>query len=154
MTVEGDIPRIAMQVSRGVIVASIQVDLREEVLIRFREDLLDRIHQTSSRGVILDVSGLGILDSDEFWGLRQTVTMATLLGADAVLAGLQPGVVSALVESGVDVDGLQTSIDIDAAFELLLPTEDGEVEDDTPLASEGDSEGLPESAESLSGDEP
>ena len=153
MTVEGEIPRIAMQVSRGVIVASIQVDLREEVLTRFREDLLDRIHQTSSRGVILDVSGLAILDSEEFSGLRQTVTMTTLLGADAVLAGLQPGVVSALVESGVDVDGLQTSIDIDAAFELLLPTDDGEVEDEAATASEGDSEGLPESAEPSIGDE-
>lgn len=153
MTVEGEIPRIAMQVSRGVIVASIQVDLRQEVLTRFREDLLDRIHQTSSRGVILDVSGLAILDSEEFSGLRQTVTMTTLLGADAVLAGLQPGVVSALVESGVDVDGLQTSIDIDAAFELLLPTDDGEVEDEAATASEGDSEGLPESAEPSIGDE-
>mgnify|MGYP001816685074 FL=1 len=123
------------------------------MLAPFREVLLNRIHETASSGVILDVSGLAILDSEEFSGLRQTVTMTTLLGADAVLAGLQPGVVSALVESGVDVDGLQTSIDIDAAFELLLPTDDGEVEDEAATASEGDSEGLPESAEPSIGDE-
>ena len=43
MALNADIPRIAMQLSRGVVVASIQVDLDDEVLASFREDLLRRI---------------------------------------------------------------------------------------------------------------
>jgi hypothetical protein len=43
------------------------------------------------------------------------------------MVGLQPGVVSALIEVGADIDGLRTAIDLDAAFELLEPTPESEV---------------------------
>ena len=58
MSLYTDIPGIDIQVSRDVVVASIQVDLDEDVLARFRDDLLRSIHETSSSRVILDVSGL------------------------------------------------------------------------------------------------
>ncbi len=119
MTLSADIPGIAMQVSRDVVVASIQVDLDDNVLARFQKDLLQRIHETGSRGVILDFSGLETLDSDEFAALRRIIRMSTIMGAESVLVGLRPGVVSALIEAGADVDGLRAAIDLDAAFALL-----------------------------------
>lgn len=102
-------------------VASIQVDLDDDVLACFREDLLGRVHETNSRAVILDVSGLETLDSYEFKALRRIIAAVTILGNESILVGLQPGVVSALIEVGADVDGLRTAIDLDAAFELLEP---------------------------------
>ena len=131
-----------MQVSRGVVVASIQVDLDDEVLHHFREDLLARIHETGSRGVILDVSGLETLDPEELAALRRIVTMADLMGARALLAGLRPGVVSSLIEADADVDGLQAAINLDAAFERLLPELEGEDE----AAREGEDGEAPEAA--------
>jgi rsbT antagonist protein RsbS len=110
-----------MQVSRDVVVASIQVDLDDDVLAQFRDDLLARVHQTGSRAVILDVSGLETLDSSEFAALRRIVAIVTIMGTRSLLVGLQPGVVSALIEMEADVDGLQTAIDLDAAFALLEP---------------------------------
>lgn len=122
-----------MQVARGVVVASIQVDLSEGVLARFREDLLRRLHESGSHGVILDVSGLETLDPEEFESLRRIITMTRIMGAETVLAGLQPGVVSALIETGVETEGLRTAIDLDAAFALLLqatePAADTDAED-------------------------
>lgn len=123
-----DIPGVAMQVSRGVVVASIQVDLDDDVLARFRQDLLDCIHETGPRGVILDVSGLETLDSEELAALRRIMVMTSLMGAESVLVGLRPGVVSALIEAGADVDGLKAAIDLDAAFALLEPEPDPEDE--------------------------
>ena len=131
MTLYADIPGIALQMSRDVVVASIQVDLDDDVLARFREDLLRRIHETGSRGVILDVSGLETLDSDEFAALRRIITMCTIMGAESVLAGLQPGVVSALIEAGADVDGLRAAINLDAAFALFQPEPEPECESAT-----------------------
>jgi rsbT antagonist protein RsbS len=132
MALHGNIPRIAMQVSRGVVVASIQVDLDDDVLGQFQEDLLERIHRTGSRGVILDVSGLETLDSEELGALRRIIAMAALLGAESVLVGLRPGIISALIDTGADVDGLRGAINLDAAFALLLPEPDsgGETEDE------------------------
>jgi len=143
-----DVPGIAMQVTRRVLVASIQVDLDEGVLERFRHELLTRLHQTGSRGVILDVSGLQTLDSDEFAALRSVITMTTIMGAESLLVGLRPGIVSSLIEADADVDGLATAIDLDAAFDHLLAVDEpdeqaGEdpedvADDDAPLAEPGD----------------
>jgi rsbT antagonist protein RsbS len=131
-----DIPGIAMQVSRGIVVASIQVDLDDDVIARFRQDLLDRVHATGSRGVILDVSGLETLDSEELAALRKIMVMTALMGAESVLVGLRPGVVSALIEVGAEIDGLRAAIDLDAAFAQFEP--DPEPEDDVEPATEAD----------------
>ena len=143
MSLYTDIPGISMQVSRDIVVASIQVDLDEDVLARFREDLLRRIHETGSRGVILDVSGLETLDSDEFAALRRIITMSTIMGAKSVLVGLRPGVVSALIEAGAEVDGLQAAINLDAAFALLQPEPESESESEAETDTDADPEADP-----------
>jgi len=134
MALHADIPGVAMQLSRGIVVASIQVDLDDDVLARFREDLLRRLHESGSEGVILDVSGLQTLDSEEFAALRRIMTMTSLMGAESVLVGLQPGVVSSLIETGVDVEGLQVAINLDAGFALLEP--EPQLEPETEPATE------------------
>jgi rsbT antagonist protein RsbS len=145
-----------MQVSGDVVVASIQVDLDDDVLARFRDDLLRRIHETSSRGVILDVSGLETLDSDEFAALRRIITMSTIMGAESVLVGLRPGVVSALIEAGADVDGLRAAINLDAAFALLQPEPELEPEPESEAGADADADredDLPPESEQTPGDE-
>ena len=131
-----DVPRVAMQVSRGVVVASIQFDLSEAVLTQLQEDLLQRIHASGARGVILDVSGLETLDSTEFAALRRLIAMASLLGAQAVLVGLRPGVVSALIETDADVDGLSAALDLDSAFRRLGVAAGEPLQPESALGSE------------------
>ena len=146
MALHADVPRVAMQVSQGVVVASIQVDLDEDVLDRFREDLLGCIHETGSRRVILDVSGLETLDSEEFAALRRIIVMTSIMGAESVLVGLRPGVVSALIETGADVDGLLAAIDLDAGFAMLRPDAESEAEGEAGAEAAGDADwqdGLP-----------
>jgi rsbT antagonist protein RsbS len=140
MTLYADIPGIAMQVSRDIVVASIQVDLDDDVLARFRDELLHRLHATGSRGVILDVSGLETLDSTEFAAVRRIITMCAIMGAESVLVGLRPGVVSALIEAGADVDGLRAAINLDAAFVLLQPEPEAEPEAEPGSETEVDSD--------------
>ena len=150
MTLYADIPGVAIQVSRDIVVASIQVDLDDDVLDRFRDELLHRLHETGSCGVILDVSGLETLDSYEFSALRRIITMCTIMGAETVLVGLRPGVVSALIEAGADVDGLQAAINLDAAFALLQPEPESEAEANPNTELE---ENLPPESEQTPGDE-
>jgi rsbT antagonist protein RsbS len=111
--------RIPLQLSRNCIVASIQVDLTDEVLRRFRADLLEFLQQTGARAVILDLSGLEILDLEEFDALGQTMSMVALMGAQSIVAGMQPGVVSALIELNANVDDIQAVFNLDDAFSLI-----------------------------------
>jgi rsbT antagonist protein RsbS len=140
MSLHVDVPRVAIQVSRDVVVASIQVDLDEDVLARFRDDLLRRIHDTGSRGVILNVSSLETLDSHEFTALRRIIAMCEIMGAEAVLVGMRPGVVSSLIEVGADIDGLRAAFDLDAAFTLLESQPDAEPEHIDEVAAGSDSD--------------
>ena len=154
MTLYADIPGVAIQVSRDVVVASIQVDLDDDVLARFREDLLRRVHETGSRGVILDLSGLETLDSEEFAALRRIITMSTIMGAESVLVGLRPGVVSALIEAGANVDGLRAAINLDAAYALLQPEPEPEPESEADADADNEREkNLPLAPGQTPGDE-
>jgi rsbT antagonist protein RsbS len=124
-----DTPAVAIQVSRDVVVASIQVDLEQHVMARFQQDLLQRIHASGASGAILDLSGLDTIDCEEFTALRKIITMTAIMGAECVLVGLRPGVVSSLIEAGADVDGLRAAINLDAAYAMLQPEPEAEPPD-------------------------
>ena len=113
------VQRIPLQVARSCVVASIQIDINPEVLRQFRNDLLECVQKSRADGVILDVSGIDILDLDDFNGLRRTMEMAEVMGARPVLSGLKPGVVSALIDLGADPEGMYTVLNLDDAFRLL-----------------------------------
>jgi anti-anti-sigma regulatory factor len=107
--------------------------------------------EPGSRGVILDFSGLETLDSDEFAALRGTITMCSIMGAESVLVGLRPGVVSALIEAGADVDGLRAATNLDSAFALLQPEPEPEPEIEEAGADDEDDSEDSLSAEPSSG---
>jgi len=113
------IQRIPLQVVRGCVVASIQIDLNPEVLPQFRSDLLECVQKSRASAVILDVSGIDILDMDDFKGLRSTMEMAQVMGARTILSGLKPGVVSALIDLGADPEGVNAVLNLDDASKLL-----------------------------------
>lgn len=116
---DGAITRIPLQVTRECLVASIQVDLTPDVLRRFQEDLLARIERTHARGVLLDLSGIEIMDGDDFDALRRVGEMARLMGAPSIMVGLRPGIVAALVDLDVAVDGMMATLDLESAFEVV-----------------------------------
>ena len=113
------VARIPLQLSRQCIVASIQVDLSDEVMEQFRSDLLDLLQSSGARGVLLDLSGVEVLDLEDFDALSRTMEMAALMGARSVLSGLRPGVVSSLVELNADTDAIQAALTLDDAFQLI-----------------------------------
>ena len=99
--------------------ASIQVDLNEEILRRFQQDLLERIGRTHASGVILDLSGVEIMDADEFESLRRASEMARIMGARSIMVGLQAGIVAALVDLDVNIEGVEATLDLESAFGLM-----------------------------------
>jgi|GEM_PF-646326 len=115
----GDVQRIPLQIVQGCLVASLQVELTEEVLRYFRKDILGMLHTTKARGVILDLSGLEIIDGEDFANLQGTLSMAKIMGVDTILTGFQPGVVSALVDLVVDLDSINAALDLDDALQLI-----------------------------------
>ena len=119
-----------MQVNRGIVVTSVQIDLTEPVLARFQDELLSLIHRIGARGVVFDLSGIDMMDSVEFRGLRRILKMAELLGARTVISGLRPGIVSSLVDANADTDGIEATLQTDDAIALIRESQEEDIRDE------------------------
>jgi rsbT antagonist protein RsbS len=120
------VSKIPLQLAQECVVASIQVDLDDRVLRAFRDELLEFVRASGARGVILDLSGVQVMDAVEFGALRDTMRMASLMGAETVVSGLQPGVVSALIDLGADTHGVEATATLDDAFQRMWQLRRGE----------------------------
>ena len=70
MTLQKGTFNIPLQLSRNCVIASIQIDLTPEVILQFRKQLLDFIYITGAHAAILDVSGIKIMDLDDFNAIK------------------------------------------------------------------------------------
>ena len=99
---------------KDILLTTIQLDLGDEEALGFQESLLETLERTEAAGVIIDITGLEIVDSFMARILNDTASMIRLLGAEAVICGVQPAVAMTLVEMGreligVDMKGLHTA---------------------------------------------
>ena len=128
----------AMSIVRNCIVATIPGEIYDDMLIRIRTDILEQVQATKVRGLILDFSTVHALDTFAFNSFTDTAKMASLLGVSIVFVGLQPGVVSALVDLGVEIVDVGTALTIEDAFEQLqdISSIQDEPEDDADADNE------------------
>jgi len=106
-----------------LLLVSIQVDMHDRMAIALQEDLTKRIAETNAHGVIIDISALEMVDSFIGRMLSNIAGMSKLLGADTVVAGMQPSVAITLVELGLSLKGVRTALSLERAMELLRTTE-------------------------------
>lgn len=102
-----------------VLLVSIQVDLHDRLALQLQDDLTERIARTGATGVIIDISILDTVDSFIARILANVASMARLLDAEAVLAGMQPAVAMTLVELGLSLPGIRTALNVDAGLRAL-----------------------------------
>lgn len=102
-----------------VLLVSIQVDLHDRLALQLQDDLTERIARTGATGVIIDISILDTVDSFMARILANLASMARLLDAEAVLAGMQPAVAMTLVELGLSLPGIRTALNVDAGLRAL-----------------------------------
>jgi rsbT co-antagonist protein RsbR len=81
------------------------------------EQLLSAIRETRARMVVIDITGVGMIDLTVANHLVQTVEAARLMGARAIITGLSSEVAQTLVDLGVDLSMLQTVGDLQGGLE-------------------------------------
>lgn len=101
------------------LIASIHTALDDSQLVRFQRNLIDRIGEQRSRGVIIDVAALDVLDSFGSRTLRNIAEMARLRGAETVIVGIQPDVAFAMVLLGMDTGAVHTALDLEEGLAYL-----------------------------------
>jgi rsbT antagonist protein RsbS len=101
------------------LLAMIHIELRDAVADAFQADVLTTIERTGATGLVIDISGLDLVDTYVARLLAETGRMAKLMGTDTVLCGIQPEVAATLVRMGYGMEGVQTALNLDDGLALL-----------------------------------
>lgn len=101
------------------LLATVQPNASDSDLTRLLEDLSESVRRLRSRGVVIDVSALDVIDSFTCRVLQSMGGALRLRGAEVVVVGIQPGVAFVLARLGLRLDGVETALDIDSGLELL-----------------------------------
>jgi rsbT antagonist protein RsbS len=101
------------------LIATIQSALSDTGVIELRDDLAERVGRFRSRGIIIDVAALDVIDSFVARSLRTIALTAQLRGARTVIVGIQPDVAVAMVQFQLDLEPLETALDLEEALALL-----------------------------------
>jgi rsbT antagonist protein RsbS len=111
--------RIPILKMGAFLLVTIQVDMHDRLAMQLQDDLTARIVATRSRGVLIDISSLEIVDSFIGRMISNIAAMARVLDAETVVVGMQPAVAITLVELGLSLEGVKTALNVDKGMSLL-----------------------------------
>ncbi|HVY45815.1 MAG TPA: STAS domain-containing protein [Minicystis sp.] len=103
----------------NLLLVTVNIDLDDTVAHALQNDVLTAIERFDAKGLIVDISGLDIVDSYVARILAETGRMARLMGTQTVLVGIQPEVAATLVRMGFDMGGIRTALNVEEGLELL-----------------------------------
>jgi rsbT antagonist protein RsbS len=101
------------------LLVSIQVDMHDRIAMALQDDLTAHISQHRSRGVLIDISALEMVDSFIGRMLANIAAMARVLDAETVVVGMRPAVAITLVELGLSLPGVRTALNVEKGMELI-----------------------------------
>jgi rsbT antagonist protein RsbS len=101
------------------LIATVQSALTDEDLKELRNVLVEKVGHLRSRGVIVDVTALDVIDSFATRTLRDVAHMIRLRGAETVIVGIQPEVAFSMVKLGLTLEGVATSLDLEEGLAYL-----------------------------------
>ncbi len=111
--------RIPILKLKDCLIVSIQWELDDQTAISFQEDLLEKLHTTSARGVVIDLTPIDFIDSFIAKVLGDVINMSGLMGAKVVITGIQPAVAITLIELGIRLENVSTALDLENGLEKL-----------------------------------
>jgi rsbT antagonist protein RsbS len=111
--------RIPILKMGAFLLVTIQVDLYDRLALNLESDLVQMVSKNNSKGVLIDISGVAIVDS--FMGriLGNIAGISSIMDAHTVVVGMQPAVAITLVELGLPLTGVFTALNIEKGMELL-----------------------------------
>jgi rsbT antagonist protein RsbS len=101
------------------LIATIQSALTDADLVQLRDALVGQVGKYRSRGVIVDVTALDVMDSFASRTLRDLAYMISLRGAETVIVGIQPEVAFAMVQLGITLEDVTTALDLEEGLAYL-----------------------------------
>ncbi len=101
------------------LLVSIQTELSDKLVHELKDGICEEIQRHDPKGLILEVSGVDILDSYIARSIRDISQVVRLMGVKAVIVGLDPSMAITLVEMGLTLTAMETALTIETALDML-----------------------------------
>jgi rsbT antagonist protein RsbS len=101
------------------LLVTIQVDMHDRLAMSLQDDITSGIVKHGSRGVLIDISALNMVDSFIGRMISTIASMARVLDAETVVVGMQPAVAITLVELGLELPGVRTALNVERGMLIL-----------------------------------
>lgn len=111
--------RIPLLKVNGFLIASIQVALDDSSIVEFQQDLLQKVSQENTTGVVIDITAVDLVDSFMARSLNDTAVAVHLLGAHLAVVGIQPHVAMTLVEMGLTIPNAVMALNLEKGLQQL-----------------------------------
>jgi rsbT antagonist protein RsbS len=114
-----DAGRIPIIKLRSFLLVSVQTALSDGLVARLKDDITAAIERTGARGLVVDVSGIDVMDSYLCRSLRDIGLVSRLMGVRTIISGINPMIAMTLVEMGMGLAGVSTALSLETALETL-----------------------------------
>ena len=111
--------RVPILKQGSFLIATVQDAVTDKDLRELQDELARRIGAHRSKGVVIDVTLLDVIDSFATRTLRNIAGTVRLRGAELVVGGIQPDVAFAMVQLGLDLEATKTALDLEEGLALL-----------------------------------
>ena len=113
-----------------LLLVTIQIDMHDQLALKLQDDLTSAIQKYATKGVLIDISTLEMVDSFIGRMVADISGMGRILGAETMLVGMQPAVAITLVELGLSLPGVATALNVERGMALLRRKIDADGTDD------------------------
>lgn len=114
-----DMIKVVVHDMSRCLIVPIQEELSVDDAKRVQEVLLDKLGARHVKGVVIDFSGVDIVDSSLWNVFIKLVNMVKVMGSRAAITGLSPGIIASMIDSNMDIGGLTTKRNMEEALEYL-----------------------------------
>jgi rsbT antagonist protein RsbS len=114
--IESRIPVIRLW---GVLLVPLQGDITDAQVSRLVSTVLGEIRRGVGNGVVIDLSGLEIVDSHLCAAFTNLASAARYMGATTVLCGLSAEIAMTLQSMGIELEGVKTTLTLEQALAAL-----------------------------------
>ena len=97
----------------------LQGEISDAVADRLVDQVLDTIRDTGAEGLIIDLTGIWMVDSHLCAVLSRLAGSARLMGANSIICGMNAQVAITLQTMGIEMDVIGTALTLEAAFKSL-----------------------------------
>jgi rsbT antagonist protein RsbS len=101
------------------IVVPIQGEITDELAGQLSTEILRVIHQSGAHGLVLDLTGVWIMDSHLCSVLSNLASAARLMGTPTIISGLSPEIAMTLQTMGVELESVRTALTLEQALAML-----------------------------------